>query len=112
MAMYLHLAKYTSEGMRAALAAGLSTRRAAYEAMVTAAGGTVHRWDLVADGDWDLAILDEFPDTFDHADSARFTAALRAGGALAELRTWRLATVDAFEQASTAGERAYRPPAA
>lgn len=111
MAKYLHLARYTPAGLKAAVAEGMTARRAMYERMVSAVGGTVMSWDLASDGDWDLVILDEFPDSFDHAASARFSAALKAGGALEDIRTFRLATAEDFDQASRQGENVYRAPA-
>ena len=112
MATYLHLARYTPSGMKAAIAEGMTARRNRYEKMVTAAGGTLITWQLVCDGDWDLAIMDEFPDNFDHATSARYSCALKAGGALEDIRTFRLATAEDFDSASREGEHAYSAPTA
>ena len=112
MATYLHLARYSPSGMKAAIAEGMTARKSMYQTMVKAAGGTLISWQLVCDGDWDLAIIDEFPDNFDHATSARYSAALKAGGALEDIRTFRLATAEDFDGASREGEHAYRAPAA
>lgn len=111
MAKYLHLARYTPAGMKAAMAEGMTSRRAMYEKMVAAAGGTLFSWEIIGDGDWDLAILDEFPDSFDHAASSRFSSALKAGGALEDIRTFRLAAAEDFDRATRAGEEAYSAPA-
>lgn len=56
--------------------------------------------------------MDEFPDAFDHATMARFSAALKAGGALEDIRSFRLATAEAFDSAGREGEQTYRAPAA
>lgn len=112
MASYLHLARYTTAGMKAAMAEGMAGRKAMYEKAVQAVGGTVHTWSLISDGDWDLAVLDEFPDSFDHAASARFSAMLKAAGALEAIRTYRLAAAADFDAAAGEAERTYRAPAA
>lgn len=112
MATYMHLARYNPAGLRAAMAEGMTARRAMYEKMVAAAGGRLISWHLIGDGDWDLAIFDEFPDSFDNAASARFSGALKAGGALEDIRTFRLASAEEFDQANSEGEKAYAPPAA
>jgi hypothetical protein len=57
-------------------------------------------------------VIDEFPDSLDHGAAARFNAALKAGGALEDIRTYRLASAESFDSASHEGEDAYRAPAA
>lgn len=110
MKRYLHLARYTPAGMKAAMAQSMTARRAMYESRVTAAGGTLVSWELACDGDWDLVVLDEFPDSMDHAAAARFSAVLKAGGALEEIRTLRLSTAEDFDAAASEAEMAYSPP--
>ncbi len=110
MATYLTLVRYTSEGMKAALSQGFVARRAVYEEVVTTAGGSVSAYFVVADGDWDLAIISEIPEPWSNADAARMIAAFKAGGAVVELRTLRLATAESFDDASRTTEHTYRPP--
>ena len=112
MKRYLHLAKYTPAGMKAAMAESMTARRAMYEKLLNAAGGTLISWELACDGDWDLVVLDEFPDSMDHAAAARFGATLKAGGALEELRSFRLATAEDFDAAASEADTVYHPPTA
>jgi uncharacterized protein with GYD domain len=112
MSTYLHLARYSTAGMKAAMAEGMSARRAMYEKTVAAAGGSLIGCYVIGDGERDLAVIDEFPEGFGHAAAARLSAALKAGGALEGVRTLRLASAADFDAASCESERAYGAPSA
>jgi len=110
MAMHQLLVRYTAAGMKAALGEGFVARRAVLDKVVMAHGGVLRDYFLVADGDWDLVITYELPDGMDNAAAARMMAAFKAGGAVEELRTMRLATAEAFDAASRTTEETYSPP--
>lgn len=67
-------------------------------------------WHLVADGDGDLAAMSEFPDGMTNAASARLMAAYRSADALADLRTFWLASAEDFDTAPSAAEHTSSPP--
>ncbi|MEZ5409429.1 MAG: GYD domain-containing protein [Acidimicrobiales bacterium] len=110
MAMHQLLVRYTAAGMKAALGDGFVARRAVLDKVVVAHGGALRDYYMVADGDWDLVITHELPDGMDNAAAARMMAAFKAGGAVEELRTMRLATAEAFDAAARTTEETYSPP--
>lgn len=112
MARFLHLARYTANGMRGALVEGMVARQAMYDSVVSAAGGKLLSYHLVADGNWDIAIINDFPDELDHAAAARMAATFRAAGSLDEIVTFRLATPADFDAASRSTEETYVAPTA
>lgn len=110
MASHQLLVRYTPAAMKAALGEGFVARRAVLEKVVAALGGQVRDYFLVADGDWDLVITYELPDAMDNAGAARMMAAFKAGGAVEELRSMRLATAESFDAAARTTEETYSPP--
>lgn len=92
------------------MAQGMTARRAMYERRLAASGGKLISWNLISDGDWDIAVVDEFPETLDNAASARFSAALKAAGALEMIRSFRLASPEDFDAAASEGESIYQAP--
>ena len=82
MAIYMTLLRYTPEGMKAALAAGMTSRKAMHDTVISAAGGTTLGYYLVGDADWDVASLVEYPETLTNANAARLMAGFKAGGAI------------------------------
>jgi uncharacterized protein with GYD domain len=110
MATFALLVGYTSDGMRHAVVDGFANRKAVLEGVVSALGGGVSGYHLVADGDWDLLITGELPDDMSNADVARMMAAFKAGGAVRELRLLRLTSAEEFDAAPRTAEETYRPP--
>ena len=110
MPKYLTLSRLTPDGLRGLMTEG-AARMLVAEQVLAGVGGKVLGSYVIADGDWDTAIISEFPETAaaDHGGSARMIAAFKTGG-VAEMRVFRLATMEEFASASRAAEEAYVPP--
>jgi len=110
MATFALLVRYTADGMKHAVVDGFANRKAVLEGVVSAVGGAVSGYHLVADGDWDLLIIGELPDDMSNAKVARMMAAFKAGGAVRELRLLPLTSAEDFDAAPRTVEETYRPP--
>lgn len=111
MATYLTLTRYTPDGLKAALAAGMPAREAMFRSVTEANGGEVLGFYFVTDGDWDLVTIAKYPQQPSLGDQARNIAGFKAGGALDAMRTFHLVTAAEMEAGSRATEQTYRPPA-
>lgn len=110
MGLYLQLAEYNAEGAAAVIADGLATRREAVSAMVRAVGGSVVGYYGVANGDWHVAAIVEFPDTLSNADLGRIELMQTATGRVRRMTLLPLVSPEAFDAASRAAEQAYQRP--
>jgi uncharacterized protein with GYD domain len=113
MAMYLVLAKYSPTGAAGVLADGVASRPAIAAKVTEAAGGKLHAWYSLADGDWHIAMIMERPDTYSSADDAHTMLFATSTGAYEAWRVMRIAeagAVDEARQAAQAAVQAFRAP--
>lgn len=110
---YLALHRYTPDGLRNAMAEGFTNRQAMAAKTYEAEGAKLLEFFLIADGDWDAAVLAEFPDgTDEHDAAARMMFAFKSSGALADVRAYRLASPAGVDAASRRTEETYVAPKA
>ena len=106
MAHYLIQMKYTAEAW-STLIGNPQNRAAAVESAVNALGGSIESWWLTF-GEYDVAAILSMPDA---VSAAAFSMAANAGGAVKDLCTTPLYSVEqeleAFNKAAEAG---YEPP--
>ena len=101
MAMYLVLGKYTAEGAAGVLKDGAKSRPEVSAKVVAESGGRLHGWYAVADGEWHLAMLVEYPnDERGPADDA-YTVLMGASiGIYEKWKVMRLVTADEVDEAA------------
>ncbi len=104
MAKYMFQTSFTAEGVKGLVAKGGSARRAAAEAAIKSAGGTLDAF-YFAFGDTDAFVIADLPD---HASAAAIALAVSGSGAVAA-RTIVLLTPEELD-AATKQNVAYTPP--
>lgn len=107
MAMYLILGKYTAAGAAGVLKDGVATRPKISAAVMEAAGGKLHHWWAVADGDWHIAMVVERPDSSGSADDAHTALFGASTGAYEAWRVMRLNTAEEVDQVGRASQAAF-----
>lgn len=106
METYLSLGRYGPTGRKGALSEGLTSRRAVYEKV---SARRVAGWSAATRSPTVTGTSPRSASSFSNAAGARLMAAFRASGALSDIRSFRLATTEAFDAAAPNAEQTYTP---
>lgn len=103
MALYLVLAKFSPTGAAGMLADGVASRPVIAGRVAEAAGGKLHAWYALGDGDWHIAMILEYPESHGAPDFAHTMFFATASGAY---DAWRVMRITSAEEVDRAGEAA------
>jgi len=108
MPRYLALLQYSAEGMKGLLKEKAAARETAGRKATESAGGKLEAWYWTASGEYNLAVIGEYPDA---ATAGALGALLLSTGVFSKFNVIELLTTSEIDRALGKSMQ-YRPPGA